>query len=47
VSEVNFDDADLDIRICDLMATARKSKSNSRDKKTRKGGNKNRKRVSP
>ena len=34
VSEVDWDDAELGTKICDLMATARKSKSSSRKKRS-------------
>jgi hypothetical protein len=36
VSEVDFEDIDLDTKLCDLKGTARKSKSTSRNHKIRK-----------
>lgn len=47
VSEVDFDDVDLGTKICDLMVPGRKTKSTSRDRKSRKGDSKNINKVFP
>jgi hypothetical protein len=45
VSDVGFDSMGLDTKICDLMATGRKLKSNSRKQKDHKREAKNKKRC--
>ena len=46
VSEVDFDDMELDTRICDLMASIRKSKKHSKKHKKQKGSSNSKTKVS-
>ena len=38
VADANFDDVDLDTKICDLMASARQSKKRPKNHKSQYGG---------
>jgi hypothetical protein len=47
ITDIDFDDADLTTKICDLKASGRKSKSSAKKDKARRKSDKRSKSVSP